>query len=147
MLSLLYMWTHSCGICSLRFVFQKKPLIPRVTVQDRVSCTALELFCRAHGWECALLWVVWKNELPLLFMVCLLRLFHFAERGDEACIDQSIAAIPTPVSQGHCVPRSAQERSGHAGCFCTFTAPELVEFNWKISFSAVRGRYCVPEEC
>lgn len=109
-------------------------------------CTPLELFCRAHEWECALLLVVWKNELPFLFVVCLLSASPFAERGDEACIDHSVSVIPQ-LCKVTVSPWSAQERSRHAGCFYTVTAPESVGFNRKICFCAVWSRHCVPEEC
>lgn len=71
----------------------------------KVSRTALEVvFCRAHEQECVLLRVVWKNELPFIFIVCVLSLSWFAERGDGACIDHNIAVIVTPGAQGHCDP-------------------------------------------
>lgn len=136
------------GICFLRFVFQKIHLVPQVSVGGRVSCAALELvFCGAHEWEYALLWVVWKMS------------YHSYPRSAFWASptlqreEMKLALIPAQLQYSPRVrkvtmsPRNAQERRRHAGCFYTVTGPELVGFNWKICFSAVRGRYYVPEEC
>lgn len=50
-----------------------------------------------------MLCVVWKNEISFIFIVCLLGLSCFAERGDGACIDHSIA-VTLPRFAGSLCP-------------------------------------------
>lgn len=97
------------GTSSLRFI---RSLVPRVPLWDGVSCTELELVCcRPHQRECGLLHVVCKTELSFIFIVCLLGLSSFAERGDGACIGHSVAGTLYPGLQGHSVlPKCAGKK-------------------------------------
>lgn len=122
MLSPLYMWMHSHGnmfsdICISKETFGSSGECVGWSV---LHCTGTCLLQSSWMRMCFAMSSV-ENELPFLFMVCLLSLSHFAGRGDGACIDHSIAVI---VPQGLKVTvsfRSAQERSRHPDCFYIVT--------------------------